>query len=102
MLSPYSGYCVDLIRRYIDQLQFTHHSVFVPIILSDVPVYFDCIVHEQVEEDSLVGEDRQIVTFKMETLIAATENFHDGNKLGEGGFGPVYKVTSAEKASTSF
>jgi serine/threonine protein kinase len=48
-------------------------------------------VHEQVEEDTLVGEDRQIVAFKMETLVAATENFHDDNKLGEGGFGPVYK-----------
>jgi len=30
--------------------------------------------------------------FKMETLIAAPENFHDNNKLGEGGFGVVYKV----------
>jgi len=30
--------------------------------------------------------------FKMETLVAATENFHDNNKLGEGGFGAVYKL----------
>jgi len=29
----------------------------------------------------------------MEELIAATEIFHDKNKLGEGGFGVVYKVT---------
>ena len=29
----------------------------------------------------------------MKTLIDATEKFHDDNKLGEGGFGPVYKVT---------
>jgi hypothetical protein len=29
----------------------------------------------------------------METLMASTKNFHDDNKLGEGGFGPVYKVT---------
>jgi hypothetical protein len=28
----------------------------------------------------------------METLVAAPENFHDNNKLGEGGFGAVYKV----------
>jgi hypothetical protein len=29
----------------------------------------------------------------METLLTATKNFDDENKLGEGGFGPVYKVT---------
>ena len=55
-------------------------------------MYFDCIVHQQDEEDTLVIEDWQIATFKMETLVTATENFHDDNKLGEGGFGNVYKV----------
>jgi hypothetical protein len=35
----------------------------------------------------------------METLVAATENFHDTNKLGQGGFGAVYKVRYADKAS---
>jgi len=29
----------------------------------------------------------------METLLASTKNFDDQNKLGEGGFGPVYKVS---------
>lgn len=27
------------------------------------------------------------------TVIKATNNYSLGNKLGEGGFGPVYKVT---------
>jgi hypothetical protein len=31
-------------------------------------------------------------TFSYETLVAATNNFNVHNKLGEGGFGPVYKV----------
>eukprot|EP00253_Pinus_taeda_P010207 PITA_10207 len=43
-----------------------------------------------VEEEALMNEDRQLV-FTMETLLAATGNFHDDNKLGEGGFGAVYK-----------
>ncbi|XP_057445474.1 cysteine-rich receptor-like protein kinase 43 isoform X2 [Lotus japonicus] len=30
-------------------------------------------------------------TFSYETLVAATKNFHAVNKLGEGGFGPVFK-----------
>lgn len=30
-------------------------------------------------------------TFSYETLVAATNNFHVHNKLGQGGFGPVYK-----------
>jgi len=30
--------------------------------------------------------------FPYETLAAVTKNFSDIHKLGEGGFGPVYKV----------
>lgn len=30
--------------------------------------------------------------FTLDTLIEATGNFHEDNKLGEGGFGTVYKV----------
>jgi len=52
-------------------------------------------VNEQAEEYTVMNEDRQIV-FTMETLLAATENFHDDNKLGEGGFGPVYKGTLSD------
>lgn len=30
--------------------------------------------------------------FELKSLVAATDNFSDANKLGEGGFGSVYKV----------
>ena len=30
--------------------------------------------------------------FILSDILAATNNFSDANKLGEGGFGPVYKV----------
>ena len=33
--------------------------------------------------------------FNFEKLATATNNFHLSNKLGQGGFGPVYKVTLA-------
>eukprot|EP00253_Pinus_taeda_P006437 PITA_06437 len=50
----------------------------------------------EVEQDARISEDGQLIMFKMETLLAATENFHDDNKLGEGGFGPVYKGTTPD------
>lgn len=31
----------------------------------------------------------------MHTIRAATDNFSDGNKLGQGGFGAVYKVRNS-------
>jgi hypothetical protein len=32
------------------------------------------------------------VQFDFGTIRAATDNFSDANKLGKGGFGPVYRV----------
>ena len=34
----------------------------------------------------------EITFFVLKTVIAATENFSSTNKLGRGGFGPVFKV----------
>nr|GLL34808.1 uncharacterized protein LOC109155677 [Ipomoea trifida] len=48
------------------------------------------------QEDELLTEDDKkaidIPFFSLETILAATEDFSDANKLGQGGFGPVYKV----------
>ena len=30
--------------------------------------------------------------FDFESILAATDNFSSSNKIGEGGFGPVFKV----------
>ncbi|XP_043806262.1 receptor-like serine/threonine-protein kinase SD1-8 isoform X2 [Manihot esculenta] len=38
------------------------------------------------------GQDNpQLVFFSFKTILAATSNFSEAQKLGEGGFGPVYK-----------
>ncbi|XP_057499027.1 cysteine-rich receptor-like protein kinase 10 isoform X3 [Actinidia eriantha] len=51
--------------------------------------------HECVREDT-VGDDIttvQSLQYDLATLQAATNNFSEENKIGEGGFGPVYKAT---------
>ncbi|CAK9169980.1 unnamed protein product [Ilex paraguariensis] len=44
-----------------------------------------------VENNGRKGHD--LNTFSFASIAAATNNFADENKLGEGGFGPVYKYT---------
>nr|GMD08443.1 G-type lectin S-receptor-like serine/threonine-protein kinase At4g27290 [Ipomoea batatas] len=41
---------------------------------------------------SLLGKDDiELLQLSLRRIIDATNNFHEANKLGEGGFGPVYK-----------
>lgn len=43
------------------------------------------------------GLELQTVAFTLKQIRAATNNFDVANKIGEGGFGPVYKVLSLWK-----
>ena len=45
------------------------------------------------ELDESTSSDHQLPFFDLNTIAAATDNFSIDNKLGEGGFGSVYKVT---------
>lgn len=38
------------------------------------------------------SKDLELSSFDLATISDATDNFSLSNKLGEGGFGPVYKV----------
>lgn len=40
-------------------------------------------------------EDMELWEFDFSSLAKATGNFSSDSKLGEGGFGPVYKVINA-------
>ena len=39
------------------------------------------------------GLELQTGSFTLKQIKAATNNFDSANKIGEGGFGPVYKVS---------
>ena len=43
-------------------------------------------------------ELKDLPLFKLEKLAVATKYFHLSNKLGEGGFGPVFKVIDCRVA----
>ncbi|KAL4332900.1 hypothetical protein GQ457_07G017500 [Hibiscus cannabinus] len=47
-------------------------------------------VGENVEDLEKIAQQEQ-KSFLFETLVAATKDFHPHHKLGEGGFGPVYR-----------
>jgi hypothetical protein len=38
---------------------------------------------------------QELPLFNFQELASATNNFHQSNKLGQGGFGPVYRVMVA-------
>lgn len=45
----------------------------------------------------LEGMELQTVSFALKQIKAATNNFDASNKIGEGGFGAVYKVSLWEQ-----
>ena len=51
---------------------------------------------DRTEENALVWrieeKSSEFTLFDLSQLLQATENFSEGNRLGQGGFGPVYKV----------
>ena len=52
--------------------------------------------NSEISEVNKRGDSRKhevkMPLFSFKSVSAATDNFSDANKLGEGGFGPVYKV----------
>ena len=55
----------------------------------------DTINNSNEDEDPiLLVEDVELPSFSLDTIAIATNNFSSSNKIGEGGFGPVYKVST--------
>ncbi|KAK2644393.1 hypothetical protein Ddye_019588 [Dipteronia dyeriana] len=60
----------------------------------------DCRIGNDNTYDTLQGENQvesqDLPLFPLDLTLEATQNFSDQNKLGEGGFGPVYKGVLAD------
>ncbi|GLJ22413.1 hypothetical protein SUGI_0421890 [Cryptomeria japonica] len=52
--------------------------------------------HGYSTESALLIQEHQHFIMSLEALAEATHNFHDNNKLGEGGFGSVYRGTNRD------
>lgn len=50
------------------------------------------IESDRFKDDDTEGFD--VPFFDLESILVATDYFSNANKLGQGGFGPVYKVPS--------
>ena len=66
----------------------------------DIWILFDVTVKKSSDNDTQFvdagvdqAEFKDLLLFIFKELEVATMNFSEINKLGEGGFGPVYKVT---------
>ena len=49
--------------------------------------------NEELSQNGGEEEDLELPLLSLPSITAATENFSLSNKLGEGGFGPVYRVS---------
>lgn len=70
-------------------ISFSVLSAFISILLWRTG-YFSKPKKKKVDHDNLPIEHHYY--FSIKDISAATENFRPENKIGEGGFGPVYKV----------
>ncbi|KAF9625611.1 hypothetical protein IFM89_024384 [Coptis chinensis] len=78
-------------RRKIDRGQ---NLYTITHIFCSIKLVFCCLYKDDTQMRKHVDEISNVesLQFNFGTIRAATDNFSDANKLGQGGFGPVYKL----------
>ncbi|KAL5716592.1 hypothetical protein ACHQM5_018260 [Ranunculus cassubicifolius] len=66
-------------------------GLFVTVIILGVLWWKGCFGRKNEIDEDLKGLDLQTGSFTLKQIKAATDNFAPENKIGEGGFGSVYK-----------
>ncbi|XP_058209735.1 probable leucine-rich repeat receptor-like serine/threonine-protein kinase At3g14840 isoform X15 [Rhododendron vialii] len=66
-------------------------AAFVIILLLGILWWRGFLIRKDTMDQDLKGLDLQTGSFTLRQIKAATDNFDEANKIGEGGFGSVYK-----------
>ncbi|KAK8633355.1 hypothetical protein V6N13_014201 [Hibiscus sabdariffa] len=75
-------------------------AVFAALLIVGILWWKGCLKRERTLEQELKGVELQTSSFSLGQIKAATNDFHASNKIGEGGFGPVYKVPCPTQSFT--
>nr|GMC78743.1 G-type lectin S-receptor-like serine/threonine-protein kinase At1g11300 [Ipomoea batatas] len=99
--SYYTGIgCMHWSEDLIDIQQFSMGGadLYIRLPYSELGKKWNHIIHwgrisskNMLREDTSQVELDELPVFNFEIIAKATQNFHSNNKLGQGGFGPVYK-----------
>lgn len=93
----------------LDNLSVSHQPTLFNFIGDDL-LQFEVGMSMKVKNSEFFKDDNgaklkknevKLPLFNFVSVSAATNNFSDANKLGEGGFGPVYKACSKVICSNS-
>ncbi|PPS02462.1 hypothetical protein GOBAR_AA18203 [Gossypium barbadense] len=77
-------------------------AMFAALLILGILWWKGCLRQKRTLEQGLTcstdlkGIELQTTSFTLRQIKAATNDFHASNKIGEGGFGPVYKGTLAD------
>ncbi|KAM3683601.1 hypothetical protein ACJW31_12G160700 [Castanea mollissima] len=82
----------DLYIRVDAVVLETRHNIYSDSVDSTLPYFEDSPSRRDLDGTRRnSNSNSNLPLFNLRTIIAATENFSIANKLGQGGFGPVYK-----------
>ncbi|XP_075664962.1 putative LRR receptor-like serine/threonine-protein kinase RFK1 isoform X7 [Castanea sativa] len=66
-------------------------ALFLILFIVGILWWKGCLWRKKGRKEDIKGLDLQTGTFTLKQIKAATNDFDSANKIGEGGFGPVYK-----------
>ncbi|CAN6691217.1 unnamed protein product [Malus baccata var. baccata] len=83
-------------KKFEGKLTYPHHLSNIEFkFLTTMSISTTCekteIRQRDQDNEGARNGELELPLFELTTLVSATDNFSSNNKLGEGGFGPVYK-----------